>query len=339
MFKLIGGIFKLLWAIVKTTGIALGKVVKFYFAAVFATCKFLGTAAISDPVIAAACEVAVYAVYFCAFMTIPELIIYNAYKLTKEYRNLRTEEEKKEYLSRHVHFSLKLFFAIKNKLSKKNAHNEASVQETMTTHLSDAIIDDLQEENILDECKNDEITVENTILNDNEKNINSENIDEKNINEPIDNVEIIDESVNVVDTPKSVNENPSVILLPEARSNIKLFYTSNIFGNTLRKGVVVRRNVLDDKQPFLVDFTTNPPKEVFTGSPCSDITLSKNVNGKKVEMVLDNPELLNNPKLYEELSREELESLKAILMNDINYQFALESFFTLKQKTLEHKKL
>lgn len=337
MFKLIGGIFKILWAIVKITGIALGKVVKFYFAAVFATCKFLGTATISDPVIAAACEVAVYAVYFGAFMTIPELIIYNAYKLTKEYRNLKTEEEKKEYLSSHVHFSLKLFFAIKNKLSKNNAYSDANVQETMTTRLSDEIIEDLQEEPVLDECKNDEITVENTILNGNEKNINSENLDEKNINEPIDNVEIIDESENTINTP-NVNENPNVILLPEAKSNIKLFYTSNIFGNTLRKGVVVRRNVLDDKQPFLVDFTTNPPKEVFTGSPCSDITLSKNVNGKKVEMILDNPELLNNPKLYEELSREELENLKATLMNDINYQFALESFFTLKQKTLEHKK-
>lgn len=337
MFKLIGGIFKILWAIIKTTGVAIGKFFELYAAAVRATCKFLGISVTTNLYLAAACELAVCLAYMAVLTIIPEFIIYNASKLTKKYKMLETEKQRKEYLRGNVFGALKIFFAIKDKIALKNAHSDANVQETMTTRLSDEIIEDLQEESVLDECKNDEITVENTNLNDNKKNINSENIDEKNINEPIDNVEIIDESKNTINTP-NVNENPNVILLPEAKSNIKLFYTSNIFGNTLRKGVVIKRRLLNDEKPFLVNFTTKPPKEVFTGSSCSDITLSKGVNGKKVEMVLDNPELLNNPKLYEELSIEELENLKTTLMNDVNYQFALKSFFAMNQKALEHKK-
>lgn len=337
MFKLIGGIFKILWAIVKTIGVAIGKFFELYAAAVRATCKFLGISVTTNLYLAAACEFAVCFVYMAVLTIIPELIIYNACKLTKKYRNLKTDEEKKEYLSKHVYFVLKILLNIKNKFSRKSAHNDAIIQETMTTRLSDEIIEDLQEEPVLGECKQNEETIENIELNDNKGIVDSIDADDKKADEPIDDIQIIEESKNTINTP-NVNENPNIILLPEARSNIKLFYTSNIFGNTLRKGVVVRRNVLDDKQPFLVDFTTNPPKEVFTGSPCSDITLSKNVNGKKVEMVLDNPELLNNPKLYEELSREELETLKTTLMNDVNYQFALKSFFAMNQKALEHKK-
>ena len=338
MFKLIGGIFKILWAIVKNTGIGLGKIAKFYFAAVHATCKFLGIAAISNHLIAGACAIVVYGVYFLVLATIPEVIMYNACKLTKKYRNLKTEEEKKEYLSRHVLYTVKIYLAIKSKLSKNNAHSDANVQETMTTRLSDEIIEDLQEKPVLDECKQKEETIENIELNDNKKIVDPIDVDDKRINEPIDDIKIIEESENTINTP-NVNENPNVILLPEAKSNIKLFYTSNVLGNTLRKGVVIKRRLLNDEKPFLVDFTTKPPKEVFTGSSCKDITLSKGVNGKKVEMVLDNPELLNNPKLYEELSREELETLKTTLMNDVNYQFALKSFFAMNQKALEYKKI
>lgn len=338
MFKLIGGIFKILWAIVKNTGIGLGKIAKFYFAAVHATCKFLGIAAISNHLIAGACAIVVYGVYFLALATIPEVIMYNACKLTKKYRNLKTEEEKKEYLSRHVLYTVKIYLAIKSKLSKNNAHSDANVQETMTTRLSDEIIEDLQEKPVLDECKQKEETIENIELNDNKKIVDPIDVDDKRINEPIDDIKIIEESENTINTP-NVNENPNVILLPEAKSNIKLFYTSNVLGNTLRKGVVIKRRLLNDEKPFLVDFTTKPPKEVFTGSSCKDITLSKGVSGKKVEMVLDNPELLNNPKLYEELSKEELETLKTTLMNDVNYQFALKSFFAMNQKALEYKKI
>ena len=338
MFKLIGGIFKILWAIVKNTGIGLGKIAKFYFAAVHATCKFLGIAAISNHLIAGACAIVVYGVYFLVLATIPEVIMYNACKLTKKYRNLKTEEEKKEYLSRHVLYTVKIYLAIKSKLSKNNAHSDANVQETMTTRLSDEIIEDLQEKPVLDECKQKEETIENIELNDNKKIVDPIDVDDKRINEPIDDIKIIEESENTINTP-NVNENPNVILLPEAKSNIKLFYTSNVLGNTLRKGVVIKRRLLNDEKPFLVDFTTKPPKEVFTGSSCKDITLSKGVNGKKVEMVLDNPELLNNPKLYEELSKEELETLKKTLMNDVNYQFALKSFFAMNQKALEYKKI
>lgn len=338
MFKLIGGIFKLLWAIVKITGIALGKVVKFYFAIGDATCKLLGTASMSNLFIGAACEIAVYTAYLWAFITIPELIIYNACKLTKKYRNLKTEKERKEYLRDNALGTLEIFFAIKDKIELKNAHNDANVQETMTTRLSDEIIEDLQEKPVLDECKQKEETIENIELNDNKKIVDPIDVDDKRINEPIDDIKIIEESENTINTP-NVNENPNVILLPEAKSNIKLFYTSNVLGNTLRKGVVIKRRLLNDEKPFLVDFTTKPPKEVFTGSSCKDITLSKGVNGKKVEMVLDNPELLNNPKLYEELSKEELETLKTTLMNDVNYQFALKSFFAMNQKALEYKKI
>lgn len=338
MFKLIGGIFKILWAIIKNTGIGLGKVAKFYFDAVSATCKFLGIAAISNHLIAGACAIVVYGVYFLALATIPEVIMYNACKLTKKYRNLKTEEEKKEYLSRHVLYTVKIYLAIKSKLSKNNAHSDANVQETMTTRLSDEIIEDLQEKPVLDECKQKEETIENIELNDNKRIVDSIDADDKKADEPIDDIQIIEESKNTINTPNAI-ENQNIILLPEAKSNIKLFYTSNILGNTLRKGVVIKRRLLNDEKPFLVDFTTKPPKEVFTGSSCKDITLSKGVNGKKVEMVLDNPELLNNPKLYEELSKEELETLKTTLMNDVNYQFALKSFFAMNQKALEYKKI
>lgn len=339
MFKLIGGIFKILWAIVKTTGIGLGKIAKFYFAAVHATCKFLGIAAISNHLIAGACAIVVYGVYFLALATIPEVIMYNACKLTKKYRNLKTEKEKKEYLRKHTLYTLRIFFAIKDKLVINNAHSDANVQEPMTTRLSDEIIEDLQEEPVLGECEQNEETIGNVKLNDNRKIMDSiEDVNDKKADEPIDDIQIIGESKNTINTP-NVNENPNIILLPEAKSNIKLFYTSNILGNALRKGVIIKRRLLNDEKPFLVDFTTKPPREVFTGSSCKDITLSKGVNGKRVEMALDNPELLNNPKLYEELSKEELETLKTTLMSDVNYQFALKSFFAMNQKALEYKKI
>lgn len=337
MFKLIGEIFKILWAIVKNTGIALGKFFGLYAAAVRVTCKFLGISVTTNLYLAAACEFAVCFVYMAVLTIIPELIIYNACKLTKKYRNLKTDEEKKEYLSKHVYFVLKILLNIKNKFSRKSAHNDAIIQETMTTRLSDEIIEDLQEEPVLGECKQNEETIENVELNGNRKIMDSIDANDKKNDKPIDDIQIIDQSENIVNTPNAI-ENQNIISLPEAKSNIKLFYTSNIIGNTLRKGVVIKRKLLNDEKPFLVDFTTKPPKEVFTGSSCKDITLSKGVNGKKVEMVLDNPELLNNPKLYEELSKEELETLKTTLMNDINYQFALKSFFAMNQKALEHKK-
>lgn len=337
MFKLIGGIFKILWAIVKTIGVAIGKFFELYAAAVRATCKFLGISVTTNLYLAAACELAVCLAYMAVLTIIPEFIIYNACKLTKKYKMLETEKERKEYLRGNVFGALKIFFAIKDKIALKNAHSDATVQETMTTRLSDEIIEDLQEKLVLDECKQKEETIENIELNDNKRIEDSIDANDKKNDKPTDDIQIIDQSENIVNTPNAI-ENQNIISLPEAKSNIKLFYTSNIIGNTLRKGVVIKRKLLNDEKPFLVDFTTKPPKEVFTGSSCKDITLSKGVNGKKVEMVLDNPELLNNPKLYEELSKEELETLKTTLMNDINYQFALKSFFAMNQKALEHKK-
>ena len=199
MLKILGGIFKILWIIVKGCFNGLLNILKYYYLAVIGTCKILGISAIPNHLVASLLAIFVYVAYYVAMVIVPELIIYNTGKLTKKYKKLKTEEEKKEYLS--------------------------------------------------------------------------------------------------------------------------------------------KRALPNDEKPFLVDFSSVPPKEVITGNECNNIILSKNIKGKKIEILLENPELLNNPELYENLTQDELKNLKALLMQDINYQTNLKKFFAMNKKALEYKKI
>ena len=288
MLKILGGIFKILWIIVKGCFNGLLNILKYYYLAVIGTCKILGISAIPNHFVASLLAIFVYVAYYVAMVIVPELIIYNTGKLTKKYKKLKTEEEKKEYLSKRALPVLKLVLTIKNALSNRQAKEDSIVIENLPTNSSNEIIESLKDE--------------------------------------------LEENVEKTD---DVNDDKII----ENENNIKLLYTSNIIGNVLRKNIVTKRKLLNDEKPFLVDFSSVPPKEVITGNECNNIILSKNIKGKKIEILLENPELLNNPELYENLTQDELKNLKALLMQDINYQTNLKKFFAMNKKALEYKKI
>lgn len=225
-----------------------------------------------------------------ALSIIPDLICYFGCRLSKKYKGLKTKEEKKEYLSRHIHFIFKDVLSLKNTIvkffgslygKKKNKKKSNDVVD------SDILVDDIDD---------------------------------------IDNEKIENDSV-------EINNN-------DISDNIKILYSSNVIGKMLRNGTVLDRRFLVADKPVLVDFT-NEPKEVFTGHLCdkdSGISYRKVLNGKSLDMFLDDPEFLNNLKLYDELNIDELMLLKEELLNDLNYQKSLRGFFKANDKALEFKK-
>ncbi len=358
MLNLLGGLFKFLWGTIKLIGTTLYKIAVLYFDLCESTILFLGLSTMANEVLATIIAIFVYVFYYALFAIIPELIVYNTGKLTKKYKNLKSEEEKKEYLSERSLLFTRIGLMLINRFSRKKAKVISKVPESLNCILSDKIIDELEQENI-EENKEENNNIENNIINNIEnesKEIDSEELEQDNIKENKEKNNNIENNIinNIENESKEIdseelkqennfeneedNKNQEQIIDEKTEPNVKLMYTSNIIGNVLRKGVVLKRKLLNDEKPFLVDFSSMPPKEVFTGEECNNITLSKAVGGKKVELDLSNPDLLKNPKLYEELSIQELEELKQLLLKDLNYQFALRNFFAMNKKALVNKK-
>lgn len=246
---------------------------------------------------------------------IPDLIVYNCLKLSKKYKSLESNEEKKEYLSEHMHFLLKDILTVKNKIDLKlsSIRTKKGNKKRNSAATSDEVV------NIVSNSKTNPV-VENT---------------SSNVENNIENNEIISAIENI----SSNLENNETIKTNE-KSNIKLLYSSNVIGNMLKNGTVLKRKFLNSNVPFLVEFG-DKPKELFTGHSCdmnSGIEYNNMVCGKKIQMFLDNPEFLSNPKLYDSLTKEELEKIKEELLNNKKYQASLKAFFTINDKALEYKK-
>lgn len=274
-------------------------------------------------------------IYMILLSLIPDFISFFTCRLSKKYRKLKTKEEKKEYCSEHIHFALKLFLTIKNNIvnfkssmiaKKNNNKKDKKSKKRFNNNKNDVLVDD-----VVSNLSEEAVPVESTT--------------------PTSFVAPAEPSTPAIVAPtiSSVPEFPTIPVAPiaseekkveEVKSNIKVLYSSNIIGNMLRKGVVLERKLLSDDRPVLIDFS-DKPTEVFTGHLCdeqSGIKFRKMVNGKKIEMFIDNPELLSNPKLYDDLTKEELEKIKKMLLIDANYQISLKSFFITNDKALTHKK-
>lgn len=250
---------------------------------------------------------------------IPDLICFYGCRLTKKYEELNKKqndailnedkvkavEEKKEYISGNIHFLLKSIFTLKEKYERKKT-SKVKKEANFTNKKNEILIDRLLK-----------------------------NKNEKTSDDLVNN--IFDES------KLSVSEKDEFVEIQEdnKKSNIKLIYSSNMIGFMLRNNVVFERKFLNSDKPVLIDFE-NKPKELFTGHLCdkdSGIKYSKIINDKKVDLTFDDPSFLANPKLYNELSVEELKSLKEKLINDKKYQSSLNSFFAVNDKALVHKKI
>ena len=225
------------------------------------------------------------------FSIIPDLISYYGCRLSKDYRNLSTNEERKEYASEHTYFLLNVILKLKNKKRKKDSINKPNNNIIYSDVNTDDIIQDL-----------------------------SSNNEENSLTSNLDN--------------HVQNENNNT------KSNIKLLYSSSIIGKMLRKDVVLERKLLSGDKPVLVDFT-DVPKEIFTNhslDKSTGIKYRRSIGGQDIEKYIDDPSLLQNPKLFEELSLEQLEDLKEKLANDQAYQNSLKGFFTTNDKVLSLRK-
>ena len=275
--------------------------------------------------------------YMLILSLIPDLITFFTCRISKKYRVLKTKEEKREYRASHTHFLLKAILMFKSKivsakssrLSKKN--NRKKKKEKTDKKLrrkNDILVDDVVD-NLTDISIND-----NSII---PVNNNIQGVDS---NESINELNVV-HSNEITDFPMPSNKITDIIDEKDKEKNkIKVLYSSNIIGKMIRKGVILERKLLVDERPILIDFS-DKPREVFTNHLCdeqSGIKFRKMVNGNKVEMFLDNPDLLSNPKLYDDLSKEELEELKERLSKDANYQIALRNFFLTNDKALTYKK-
>lgn len=323
--NLIGDIFKYIGKFFGFIGNIFKVVCGFFYNSVELIASIFGVNSIGIKLVIAA-------LYMIALSIIPDLISYYSCRLSKKYRKLKTKEEKKEYCSKHTHFLLNVILNIKNKLSQfkasmiakkdKSKNNKKENDSKKIGRRNDVIVDDVV--NDLSEVPSSNLGVDS---------IQTTNIEAKNdlVDDDVSDLTVVpEEPVIVVDEEK----------VEEVKPNIKVLYSSNVIGNMLRKGVVLERKLLSGDRPVLVDFS-GKPKEVFTGHLCdeqSGIKFRKMVSGKKIEMFLDNPDLLSNPKLYDDITKEELEKLKELLLSDKNYQTALKNFFTLNDKALTYKK-
>lgn len=305
-------LFSAVCFIFKAIGATIGFAFKILKSAIFVFGRSVELTAGLFGINSIAFEFFIAAIYGIVLSFIPDLITYYGCRLTDEYKNLKTNEERKEYVSRHTHFVLKDILRIKNKMDLKKSE-EISEMETNNSRTGQISSD----------------YVAQRIIQNNEP-VNSFN-ENTLINEP--DTEIIkDEQTN----NETIIENNEI---SNNHQNIRLLYSSNIIGNMLRNGIVIKRRFSNADLPFIVDFN-NKPKELFTGHSCdskSGISFTKMIKGKKVEMLLDNPEFLTNPKLCDTLTIDELNELKEQLLSDQKYQKLLNEFFIINDKALKHK--
>lgn len=168
----------------------------------------------------------------------------------------------------------------------------------------------------------------------------AENVE--NLSNSLDNESILSENVDkmVQANIQNLSNNNENVVKDENKTNIKMIYSSNLIGNMLRKGTVLKRRFLASDKPVLIDFN-GEPKEIFTNYSCSHnsgISFEKNIDGETVRMAFDDPAFLKNTKLFDDMSLEELKEKREELMNDAKYQAALKGFFTANDKAMKLKR-
>lgn len=385
MLQVIGEIFKILWKIIVFAVKLIPNACAFFYKIVAATFNFLGFAGISNKFIALLGGLAIASFYGLAFSIIPETIIYLLCPLTKKYRSLKNENEKRKYREKHTFLFLKLILkGIRKSQCNSQMMEKAKSEET---NLLNSNAEETAIENVIEKCKsNNALEESNTLekINSEENNRQIEantlvsNTQEENNVQTENNVPVVkyyttDEiemlAMEEIDNEQSMENvantctfapkiHPNVIdadlpilfdedvqeLENEIKTNntktsdIKILYTSNIMGNALRNGTVVKRRLLQTDKPFLVDFSQQPPKEIITENTCDGLSVQATIKGQKIEMALEDPNLLNNPVLFNEMTKEELKELKDQLESDMKYKSTLKSFFTMNKKALELKK-
>lgn len=385
MLQVIGEIFKILWKIIVFAVKLIPNACAFFYKLVAATFNFLGFASISNQFVAVLGGLAIASFYGLVFSIIPETIIYLLCPLTKKYKSLKNENEKRKYREKHTFLFLKLIL----KGIRKSQFNRQMIEKAKSeeTSLLNSNAEEIAIENVIEKCKsNNALEESNTLekINSEENNRQIEantlvsNTQEENNVQTENNVSVVkyyktDEietlPIEEIDNEQSMENvantctfapkmHPNVIdadlpiLFDEdvqelenelndnntKTSDIKILYTSNIIGNALRNGTVVKRRLLQTDKPFLVDFSQQPPKEIITENTCDGLSVQATIKGQKIEMALEDPNLLNNPVLFNEMTKEELKELKDQLESDMKYKSTLKSFFTMNKKALELKK-
>ncbi len=386
MLQVIGEIFKILWKIIVFAVKLIPNACAFFYKIVAATFNFLGFASISNQFVAVLGGLAIASFYGLAFSIIPETIIYLLCPLTKKYRSLKNENEKRKYREKHTFLFLKLILkGIRKSQCNRQMMEKAKSEET---NLLNSNAEEIAIENVIEKCKsNNALEESNTLekINSEENNRQIEantlvsNTQEENNVQTENNVPVVNNGaetneieilpIEEIDNEQSMENvantctfapkmHPNVIdadlpiLFDEdvqelenelndnntKTSDIKILYTSNIIGNALRNGTVVKRRLLQTDKPFLVDFSQQPPKEIITENTCDGLSVQATIKGQKIEMALEDPNLLNNPVLFNEMTKEELKELKDQLESDMKYKSTLKSFFTMNKKALELKK-
>lgn len=385
MLQVIGEIFKILWKIIVFAVKLIPNACAFFYKLVAATFNFLGFASISNQFVAVLGGLAIASFYGLVFSIIPETIIYLLCPLTKKYKSLKNENEKRKYREKHTFLFLKLIL----RGIRKSQFNRQMIEKAKSeeTSLLNNNVEEIAIENVIEKCKsNNDVEESNTLekINPEENNRQIEantlvsNTQEENNVQTENNVPVVkyyttDEiemlAMEEIDNEQSMENvantctfapkmHPNVIdadlpilfdedvqeLENEIKTNnnktsdIKILYTSNIMGNALRNGTVVKRRLLQTDKPFLVDFSQQPPKEIITENTCDGLSVQATIKGQKIEMALEDPNLLNNPVLFNEMTKEELKELKDQLESDMKYKSTLKSFFTMNKKALELKK-
>lgn len=358
MLQVIGEIFKILWKIIVFAVKLIPNACAFFYKLVAATFNFLGFASISNQFVAVLGGLAIASFYGLVFSIIPETIIYLLCPLTKKYKSLKNENEKRKYREKHTFLFLKLILkGIRKSQCNRQMMEKAKSEET---NLLNSNAEEIAIENVIEKCKSNNDVEENNVQTENDavvvNNEPEQNeieilpIEEMNNEQSMENVantctfapkmhpNVIDADLpilfdeDVQELENELNDNNT------KTSDIKILYTSNIIGNALRNGTVVKRRLLQTDKPFLVDFSQQPPKEIITENTCDGLSVQATIKGQKIEMALEDPNLLNNPVLFNEMTKEELKELKDQLESDMKYKSTLKSFFTMNKKALELKK-
>lgn len=328
MLQVIGEIFKILWKIIVFAVKLIPNACAFFYKLVAATFNFLGFASISNQFVAVLGGLAIASFYGLVFSIIPETIIYLLCPLTKKYKSLKNENEKRKYREKHTFLFLKLIL----KGIRKSQFNRQMIEKAKSeeTSLLNNNVEEIAIENVIERCKSNNDVEENNVQIENDANTCTfaptmhPNVIDADL--PI----LFDEDVQELENEIKTNNTKT--------SGIKILYTSNIIGNALRNGTVVKRRLLQTDKPFLVDFSQQPPKEIITENTCDGLSVQATIKGQKIEMALEDPNLLNNPVLFNEMTKEELKELKEQLESDMKYKSTLKSFFTMNKKALELKK-
>ena len=295
MLQVIGEIFKILWKIIVFAVKLIPNACAFFYKIVAATFNFLGFASISNQFVAVLGGLAIASFYGLVFSIIPETIIYLLCPLTKKYKSLKNENEKRKYREKHTFLFLKLILKGIRKSQYKRQMMEKSRNKSKETSLLKNNTDTNTIENVIEECKNNNAVEENNVQTENDAVVVNNEPEQNEIEilptEEMNNEQSMENVANTCTFAPKIHPNVIDADLPilfdedvqelenEIKTNntktsdIKILYTSNIMGNALRNGTVVKRRLLQTDKPFLVDFSQQPPKEIITENTCDGFSV------------------------------------------------------------------